>query len=652
LTDSGLEKWKQAAEEGDVRARTLLAEVERVAAEAHKQTFDEIHSAEERIASIQNKINEIATQIEMELAQAVNNAEEKALAMTDSGLKKWQQAAEEGDTKARALFVELEILSSETKKHTFDEIAAAMGQLDTIKNQITETASQAEAEMAKAVDNAEEKALGLTERGLEKWHSAIEEREAKAQALLEDLQAAMVNIENNMAVMEQRSAKIISDTEKKTLEDAQHQLESWKQVTSDEDAKIRQFLADLDAASAETKTRLVSENTAIEQRIKDLEIYAEGAMGAFKLQVEKRVKDAEQETIENVNTQVEKWKREASEKDAHIQQFLTDLETATVNKKQHISDEISAIEERLVPLEKRIDEATALVNQEMTNILSNVEKTALMLADEEREKWKQAVSEEDAKIRQLFADVEASFAGTRQHLLDEITEAEDRIGNLQHKIEETSSHIEDALVKAVGSAEEKALVLANTELEKWKQTAEAENSKIMELLSNVTHIFDDSEKKLADLKERLAVITQDAEQKLLKVTDEQVENWKDITAEAETNTRQLLADLEAAATEIKTHFTTENSALEQRLQEVQAYAEHLMGDLKTQVETIARNTEQKTLESMDGQLEKWKELVEGEDLKVRQIIADLEPYNPGLTRLLLPLRRSSLKLWNMQKKRL
>ena len=88
--------------------------------------------------------------IDAALAQAALTAEEKALALVDTGLHRWEWAAETGDTKARALLAEVERVSAETKARVFDELAAAEERLEILQQRIHETAGDMEAQMRTA----------------------------------------------------------------------------------------------------------------------------------------------------------------------------------------------------------------------------------------------------------------------------------------------------------------------------------------------------------------------------------------------------------------------------------------------------------------------------------------------------------------------
>ena len=533
LADTGLERWRLAAEEGDMKARQLFADLESASAEAKQYIFNEIAVNTARFEELQTKIQEIASGIEDVMAQAVSKAEEKAFALTDMGLEKWKQAAEEGDARTRQLFADLERVSSQTKQHVFDEITAAQERFDALEHKIEETASHIEAEMTQAVQTAEEKAAALAGAGLEKWKSAMKEGDAETQKLILDLQTVSEESLRNLRDLEQRLMKISEDTERKALEDGALQLEKCKQAITEVDAKVRQLMAELETSFMDTKTHLLGEITEAENQIKTIQ--------------------------------------------------------------------------------SQIDEAVSLLDNEMTLAVGKAKAKALAVAQEE-----------DAKVRQLLTDLETSFTDTKQHLFNEITEAETRIGTIQSRIDETYSHIEDEMAKAVGNAEERSLILADAGLEKWKASVEAEDAKVRRLLTDLETAAAGNEKDMAALEQRLVTITGDMERRVLEVTDERLETWKLITSEAETGTRQLLADLEAASGEIKIHFTAENTAMEQRLKDLQDHADEAMQDIKSQVEKISRDTEQRALEDMDVRLEKWKDAAEAEDARVHELLSTLE----------------------------
>jgi DNA repair exonuclease SbcCD ATPase subunit len=613
LGDAELDKWRQTVETEDAKIRENLAALEISLGKTKQQVSDELNATTGKVEALETKIGETASRIEGEMTKALTAAEEKAAALAKGELEKWKQTVEGMDVRSQNLLSHLERVSVETEKRISDEVAGAAGQFEGIQAKIHEIASRIEEVMAQAVSSAEEKALTLTDRGLERWKAAAEEGDTRARQLLADLETVSAETKQRVfdeiagaekqleTLQDQINAMAfhITDEIAKGMQSAQEkasalageELKKWQSALEAEDTKTQDMLAHFKTASAESEKNL----TDLEQRLTKIS------------------GEAEQKALAGVDTQFEKWKQAAEEADAQVRKILGDLETALGNTQKHISQELVAVEGQIEPLEKRINEAASLIDHEMALAVAQAKEKALI-----------AAKEEDNKARALLADLETAFGNTKKQIFDDITSAQEQIGTIQKKIDEANGQIENAFVKAVSSAEERALVLADQGIEKWKQTVEAEDAKIHQVLGNLETASRESEKNIADLEQRLVKITGDMEQKVLEVTNERLEHWKLITSEAETNTRQVLVDLEAASAEIKTHFTAESVSLEQRLKDLQGYADEAMGNLKVQVEQIARKTEQQALEAIDTQLEKWTSLTGEEDAKVRQNLADLE----------------------------
>jgi DNA repair exonuclease SbcCD ATPase subunit len=533
LADTGLEKWRLAAEDGDRKARTLFADLETASAETKQYISNEITVTTESFENIQTKIQEIAAHIEEVMAQAANRAEETALALTDTGLERWKQAAEDGDAKARQLFADLEQASAGIKQQVFDEIEAAHGQLEDARRQREETAARIEAEMVEAVAAGEKKAAALADAGLEKWNAVLGEMDAKTRRLIFDLNNASEEGVRNLTDLEQRLVKISENTERKAMDDAEKQFEACKQAVTETETTVRQAITDLESSFMTAKTRLF--------------------------------------------------------------------------------DEIDRAETKMGTIQNRIDHASALLDNEMTLAVEKAKEKALVAAEAE-----------DDKVRGIIADLESSFMAAKTRLFDEIDRAETEMGTIQNQINETSSRIDNAMAAAVGNAETQAAALADAGLEKWKAAIDQEDAKIRQILLDLDAAATENEQKMSGLEQRLVKITGNMEQRVLAVTDERLEEWKIITAEAESHTRQLLADLEAAAEEIKTHFTAENAAMEMRLKDMQNYADSVTRELKTQFDNTAHSIERQALEDMDERLKTWKIITTETETNTRQLFTDLE----------------------------
>jgi DNA repair exonuclease SbcCD ATPase subunit len=619
LADTGLEKWRLAAEEGDKKARQLFADLESAAAETKQAISNEITITTGRFEHIQTEIQETAARIEAVMAQTASKAEESALALTDAGLARWKQAAEEGDVKARQLLADVEQAAISIKQEVLDEINASQGQLEDARRQREETVSRIAEVMAQAVTNGEQKAVALAEAGFEKWNAVLEEMDAKTQGLIVDLNAASVESTKNLTDLEQRLAKISEDTERKAAEDSETQLKACRQAAAETETAVRQAIADLESAFMAAKTQLFDEIAQAGTSIAAIQDHISQARALLDNEMAMAVEHAKEKAL-----------LAAEEEDAKIRGVIADLESAFMAAKTQLFDEIAQAGTSIETIQDRLDQTCSHIDNTMAAAVENAEAAAAARADAGLEKWKTAIDEEDAKVRQLLLDLDAAVEENERKM----------------------SGLEQRLVKITGDMEQRVLAVTDERLEEWKAITSEAESRTNQLIADLeaaaeeikTHFTSEHaamEQRLKDLQSDADTVTQelktqfdhtarDIERQALEGMDERLRTWKIITAETEANTRQLFADLEAGAEEIKTRFAAEHAAMKQELEALQGYADTAAQELKAHLEQAARDIERQALEDMDERLETWKDAAKTEDAKVQELVAALEASSTAI----------------------
>jgi chromosome segregation ATPase len=588
LSDRGLERWKAVAEEGDQKARELLAELETAYSETEGR-FDEI----------QAKIHETAAQIEGIMTEAVHTAEGKAQTLSDRGLERWREAAEEGDARSRQLFTELERVSAETKQRVFDEITAVQGRFEAIQAKIEGIAGDIETQMAQAVNDAEEKSAALAGAGLEKWKTAMAEENAKTQGIIRDLQDVSERSSQSAADMEERLSQIGEELERKAAEDAARRLEQWKRSADAMDAEVRQVMADLEASFTAAKGRIADEIAGEENRITNIESRIDEAAALLEREMALVVGKAKEKALEA-----------ATEEETKIRQQLADLKSVFMDMKTQLFDEITTVETRIGAIQNQIDHTYTHIEDELAKAMGKAEEQALGIADAGLEKWKAKIDGEDARIQQLLTALNRAAAESEQTAtaaaagLEKITDdMERRIGAV------ADERLENWKVLTADSETAARRILAEVEAASGQIKAhfDAEQSIVEARLKDAQTYADQA---IAHLKAQVEQYARNTEQQALEDMDARLEKWKSLTEAEDVKAQALLSTLHASS-----------ETIEQRIQTLRTGMDTALAELEARLQDAAETVERKILEETDAKFEEY-QAAQAEQFKRLETLAD------------------------------
>lgn len=646
LADGELEKWNRAAEVALTKAQQNCAAWEASFAMTKQQVSDDIAEVFGQCKAVQDHSKEVAAQIQVELAQAALTAEEKALALVDTGLNRWIEAAETGDTKARTLLAEVERVSTETKARMFDELAVAEARVETVQQDIQETAVLIEAKMLDAMNEAKDKVLVLMQAELDQWNHSVEQVHTQTQTLRSQMETLAGESEKNLAALETRLTNLVAETEQRFSDSSEKRLEQWKIFTLEADTQTKAVLASLENTTAETKTQVAAEHTALEQRLQDLHTYTDQRISALETQVEQRVRDTEQQVQEAGEAQLEAWKQATATEETHIRDLFALMEVSFADTKQQLSDCLTATEARLDSLQQRLDETAASIDQGMAQAISAAEARGLALADLGLEQWKQAVEVEDTAIQGLLSSLKNTFEVTKQQMTDELAAAEARLDTVQERLDQTAATIDQGMAQAIRTAEERALAAADVSLDKWKQTVEAEDTHIQGVLRGLQASCEASKQQVSDelaaaearldtfkqrLDETAATIEQSMSQAIAAVeaqarvlVDAELEQWNQTLEAGLAKTKCLLADLEASFEQTKQQLVDELTITDERMDRIQQDLEEASGLIEHEMVQAVDNAADKALVIADERFQKWKEATEAEEAKTQAMLSGLE----------------------------
>jgi hypothetical protein len=614
LTNECVAQWTQVVEDKEAAAKEVMATLEGTFTEAQNRNALVIAESEGRLNAVRDEINQTADSIEEILTQAADDAEMRARNLSDIGLEKWKNAAEEGDKRARELLAAIEITSNETRKRVFDEIGAAESQLEVLRKQIGDTATQIETLMMDSVIQAEAKARTLAESGLENWQLKVEEREANARRLLADLEQVSINAQERMAEVEQRLLTIADRAEQRVLEATDERIETWNRVTTEADANTRQLLSDLEASSAEIKTYFAGQTAAIEGQLKDARAYVHEALARLRTRVEQDTQSAEQELLAGVAERFKQLQQTVQESDEKAKALISRLETAHTEIEERFAAASQSLEQRLDNTRAETNETLAALHEQITGMAGTLEQEVLANVEAKLETWKQLLDSGNDKTQEMrslletsrallesssdeikrrfaseAADMESRLQNTRQHIEDEFTA-------LEQKTSETARAIEESMTRALEESEQKALAGADERLAQWKQTATETEEKTQHLLVYLENTSSELEQKLSDeleriqqeieavdlntkdfiatLKTKMREAAEHTQQEVLEETDAKLEEYRIAQAQQFSNLESLADDTAKLDEELRRYVRDTEAKVREDFSTFEAHSSH------------------------------------------------------------------------------
>ncbi|MDR2419137.1 MAG: hypothetical protein LBD79_08780 [Treponema sp.] len=633
LTNECIAQWTRVVEAKEDAAKEVMDTLEDSFVDVRNRNALVIAESEVRLNAVRDEINETANSIEETLMRAAGDAEMRARDLSDIGLEKWKNAAEEGDKRTRELLATIEITSDETRKRVLDELRAAESQFEALQKQIDDTATKIETIMKDSVIQAEIKARSLAESGLENWRLTVEEREANAQRLLADLEKVSINAQERMAEVEQRLLTIADSAEKRVLEATDERIEMWNRVTTEADANTRQLLSDLEASSAEIKTYFEGQTAAIEGQLKDARAYAQDALAQMKTKVEQDTENAEQEILADVVARFKQLQQTVQESDEKAKALISQLETANTEIEERFLAASKSLEQQLDHTRAKTDETLATLREQVAGVAGTLEQEVLASVEAKLETWKQLLDSGDDKTQEMRSLLEASRAlletssdeikrrfaaeaaalesqlqNTRQHIQEEFAALEQKTG-------ETARAIEESMTRVLVESEQKALAGADERLTQWKQTAMETEEKTQQLLVYLENTSSELEQKLSDeieriqqefeavdlstkdfaatLKTKMREAAEHAEQEVLEETDAKFEEYRTAQAQQFSNLESLADDTAKLDEELRRYVRETETKVREDFSVFEANSSHerelIAAEFRNAADTLKRD---------------------------------------------------------------
>jgi chromosome segregation ATPase len=646
LADTELEGWQESLETGLAKTKGMLEAMEASFEQTKQEIADELTLTDERMDRIQQALEEASALIEHEMAQALENAADKAFVMADERFQTWQESAREEEAKTKALLEGLEASFGEAKQGLAQELADTEARMDTLKQRLDEAAALIEHEMAKAVGNAEAKGRSLADAALEQWKAAVEGEYAKTQGVLDGLEgslahttaqaeAAMTGIGQQLealqgrlqdaaAHIEQTMSQAVQQAEAKAAVLGDAHFEAWNQGVAEKEAAARQTLADTEAAFAEAQQRF----QVLHQEIQEAAAHIEQTLSKATEQGEAAARATAEERLEQ-------WRQAVAAQDLKTQGLLKALESASEDTKTKAADVYAAIETRLTELRASADETLDLLKTQVAETLRDTEQQILAEAKAHLDPWKAAIGEADSKAQDVLAALQGAAEETKVRLDTEGAAMEQRLTAFRAFADEAYLNLTTQIEQKLQTTEQQAGEHTDAAIKAWTETLMAEDLQVRTALSGLEASFAETKQQVetlqrqvgeaaSKLEETMTQVLDTTEAKARLIADTGLSQWKSALETEQERATALLSRLEAVSTETKTQIAAEQAALEQQLQEAHRYTDEAVRTLQAEIAQTVKETEERAREEAQTQIAQWRQTIEEEETKTRTVFESME----------------------------
>ncbi|MDR2631276.1 MAG: hypothetical protein LBC60_10175 [Spirochaetaceae bacterium] len=665
LAEESLEKWRRTTEAADAKVRDTLvlleaasakqaeknaaeikglenlqsqidalivqgekrtsAETERLESrlEALRQQFDEIItrgadriSTEEavqegRLGELRGHVENSITQLEIQIEQAAEKAQERALETADQKLEEYRAAqllqyrhlealADDTarlDTELRTYMRETEdrvrqdflLYEEEAAKHRSAISAEFTAAAGTLKNEMDEVEKELAALKAQAYDHVSEKLQGFEDE----FFQDLSKRSGDIDRHLEEWQTAMNAKLENLAdetVAERRNIELIF------AEQLKHRLQEQHD----------RFIADLEHLKAETG--------AFEEAIREQMGQADQSLAVLKEQLDRDLKEARSVAEISAKTEIGRYALSMAET---LKQHQRELEGSF----KGLSDWVAGRNSEITDLLETSRRETEEWQYKFSTQLRDADNTI----DEARRRARELAAESDERLAAIRSAIEEIHEEAALHRTEFFAHSDEQVRNLEGNIKEAERHLKDFInqTKLFDRADE-----LKTELEHHIEDLEADMASLDQRRSEaaeleaqfikIKRLEDDissrmtrflSEKRRIELMEadfgRILQTSQAVEEKLAQISTSddtlqaiqvRIRQLSDAMADVEEKYQRIEKKnqtLEATNTGIDRNFKTlqETEATIRRLNEDLGRFSEELEPVRTSIEKLSQDNE-------------------------------------------------------------
>jgi chromosome segregation ATPase len=219
--------------------------------------------------------------------------------------EEWRNENTEIEAKQRAY-------KDEWKRDVQELNVLARGQREEVKRIIADADAEAR------------EVLRALERSAGEIKQQVSAETAEAETRLKEFNA---HTDEVAAALERRLEQTAEDAERKVLTEAKARLEQWKLAGEEADAKGRQLLSALEAASGETGDRVSAEMAAMGQRIQNAKTHVENVLADLDQRLIKHVEGEEQRILEAAEVKLEEYRSAQSRQYQQLESLAEDVKS-------------------------------------------------------------------------------------------------------------------------------------------------------------------------------------------------------------------------------------------------------------------------------------------------------------------------------------
>ncbi|MFP3090383.1 hypothetical protein LQZ21_08660 [Treponema sp. TIM-1] len=327
------ETWKQEIAQEEAAARGILVSLEAAAAETKATLTAKTAALEDLLTELGNHVGgeisriettlsgdtgalekrmeefrrqaaETSLQIEGEMRRIREDAEKQSRALAEESLEKWRQTTETADTKVRDTLAFLEAASAKQAEKNVAEIT----NLENLQNRFDELITRGEQRISAETQGLENR-LGELRQQFDEVIAQGEERISAEEAVVDGRLGELRKYADDGADgIKNDILHIMEETEQKAAAMAGENLEKWRRMAEAADAKVRDTLAALEAASAEQKKNIAAETEAVEKALAELRAHMDDSIFRLESQVEQAAEKAQEQALETADQKLEEYR--------------------------------------------------------------------------------------------------------------------------------------------------------------------------------------------------------------------------------------------------------------------------------------------------------------------------------------------------------
>ncbi len=255
-------EWLAEAERKEADSKQVLSDLERAAANIRTYIVEQNDALENKLEETRSRMDETAAALEERLAAASREADRRTLEQADERLGNWKQLAFEADENLQKTLRGLEVSSQEIKDMFKSEIALLEQRLADTKVQTEGDIEFLKQQIADAALEARSKASEEADANFSRIFHSFEEMDKS----IADMQE---KTKSSLSQMESRLQETAAAAEKRVLESADVRLDDWKQLSIDTESRLKNLLQELESARGNAEQELQAEMERVRQQIAD-----------------------------------------------------------------------------------------------------------------------------------------------------------------------------------------------------------------------------------------------------------------------------------------------------------------------------------------------------------------------------------------------